>query len=204
MPESIVQVNEGTGKKLHTWQRTVGANIVENEVVILGDQYQASYVIDIGTAASVATANDHILQIMAGATLNTYIRRISIWQVALATAAAYGTVQILRLTTAGTGGTAVAADKVDETDAVAGTTGIVIPGVKGTEGTRLYSWTNTYTQTISATPGKDALLFDREWGMRIKPLRIPAGVANGICIKHVTAIAAASVWIVVELTEANY
>ena len=78
MAESIVQVTEGSGKKLHTFNRTIGANSVEDEVVLLGENYLASYMIV--AAASAATANSHVLQIMAGASLKVRVRRIEVQQ----------------------------------------------------------------------------------------------------------------------------
>jgi hypothetical protein len=65
MSESIVQVTEGTGKKLHTNQRTIGANNVEDEYVIPGEYPLATYFVQ-ANAVSIATAAAHVIQIMAG------------------------------------------------------------------------------------------------------------------------------------------
>ena len=67
MGESYVNVTEGSGKKLHSWQRTIGANNVEGQVVLAGVPHFASYVSAV--QSSTATANSHLVQIMAGASL---------------------------------------------------------------------------------------------------------------------------------------
>lgn len=204
MAESIVQVTEGSGKKLHTFQRTIGGISVEDEVIIQGEPYLASYVARAGAAVSVATANDHLLQLMAGATLNLYIRRIRLYQAGLATAAAIATMQLWRLTTAGTGGTANTPQLWDTTDAAAGATGMTLPTVKGTE-TELYlPFTVGFIQT-APTGGFNTLLADFDFErMRIKCPRIPAGTANGFAIKNTTAIAAGTVIPVIDFSEANF
>lgn len=203
MAESLVQVTEGSGKKLHTWSRSIGANTVEDEAVYLADQPLASYSINTA-AASLATANDHVLQIMAGASLPVYVRRIQFMQVGLATTAGFSSVQILRLTTAGTGGTASTVAPLDTTDPAAGCTGMTLPTVKGTEGTRLWIGSIGVVQTIPAA-GANPLILDLDFDrLRIKPIRIPAGTANGICVKIITATAAATVASVAFVTEANF
>jgi hypothetical protein len=203
MAESLVQVTEGSGKKLHTYSKVVGANTVEDEAVVLADQPLASYVIDT-TAISIATATDHVLQIMAGASLPVYVRRIRMYQAVAATTAAIAQFAIIRMTTAGTGGTAQTADPFDTTDAAAGAAGMTLPTVKGTESTRLYNVSVGVLQTVP-TGGFSTLLLDLDFDkLRLKPIRIPAGTANGIILKNLNAIAAASVYIVAELTEASF
>ena len=67
MAEAFVNVTEGSGKKLHANDRSIGANTVLDEVMLLGENYLPSY-LGVTSAASVstATANSHLLQIMAG------------------------------------------------------------------------------------------------------------------------------------------
>ena len=204
MPESIVQVTEGSGKKLHTFQRTIGANVVEDEVVILGEQHLATYTTATGST-SAATAASHLLQLMAGAALNLYIRRVWIYQAAAITAAAIVPLTILRLTTAGTGGTVVGSVQLDNSDAAPGATAMTLPTVKGTEG-------NTIGQVIDALPvqtlptgGASLLLAFWDFSvLRSKAPRVPAGAANGICIKNPAAAAGLTVHVTVEFVEANF
>src|SRR3990172_1129947 len=100
MAESYVQVSEGTGKKLWTETTVVGADTKHAEIVKLGEPYLPSYTVTTAnvTNVSVASANSHLFQIMAGSTLMLRIRRILIVQAALATTATIGAISIARLT----------------------------------------------------------------------------------------------------------
>lgn len=204
MAESLVQVTEGSGKKLHTFSRTIGANTVEDEVIVLGEQYLASYSLQAG-GHSTATANSHVVQVMAGGTLRVRIRRIEIWQFALATTAALTQWDLVRLSTAGTGGGALAAGGLDPADAAPGAAGMSLPTVKGTEGTLIARAMPYVTQTVpTATADPSPLIvwdFDRP---RMKPLIIAAGVANGIAIKNVTAIAGMTITATIWFDESNF
>lgn len=206
MPESLVQVTEGTGKKLHTWQKTIGANTVEDEIVILGDQYQATYTVTTGFGIAASTALSHGIQVMAGASLNVYIRRIKVTQVAMATAAVLTDLNLTRLTTAGTGGTVLTTVAFDTTDAASGATAMSLPTVKGTEGTGPWREAVYWLQTMPVSGGAGTgTVFDFDADrLRSKPIRIPAGTANGLAVKFVTAPAVATCAIEVLFTEANF
>lgn len=207
MAESIIQVApDSTGKKVHTFNRTIGANSVEDEVNLLGENYLASYTIPSNGFVSAATANSHLLQVMAGASLKVRVRKIEIYQSAMATAAAIMQVQILRLTTAGTGGTATGTAVLDPADAASGATSITLPGVKGAENAQpIWQGTAYLMQTIGASaPQVDPILtidFDR---LRSKPFIIAAGITNGFCVKNLTAHAAATLAIMVYIDESNF
>lgn len=208
MAESIVQVTEGSGKKLHTFNRTIGANSVEDEVIVLGEQYLASYGAGTQAQVSVATANSHLFQLMAGASLNVYVREIRVYQAAVATAAAINFLAIFRLTTAGTGGTAITPQPHDTTDAASGAAAMSLPTAKGTEaaawidGAEVY-WLQTMPTAVEFQPLRAKWTFG-EPGSKLKALRIPAGTANGICVKNLTANAAATCIVVCEFSEANF
>lgn len=205
MAESIVNVTEGSGKKLHTYQRTIGANSVEDEVILHGEQYLATY--NARTAGvSMATVDSHLLQVMAGASLNLYVRRISVFQVVLATTAALAFFDLTRLTTAGTGGGALAPSPFDTTDAASGATAMTLPSAKGTEAAVIASAGAYFMQTVAATVPPQATLL-AEWDfdlLRGKALRIPAGTANGLVVKNRTAVAGAQVLIGLTFSEANF
>lgn len=206
MAESIVQVNEGSGKKLHTFQRTIGANTVEDEVMLSGEPYLATYFVSSGLI-SIATANSHILQIMAGASLNVYIRRLLIWQSAAVTTAAFASWQLLRLTSAGTGGAVPTSAALDSGDAAAGAAAMTLPTVKGTEGAVLATATPLLIQTIPVGgPAGGSLIVDLDFDkqLRAKMPRIPAGAANGLALKWLTANAAGQVTVTVYYSEANF
>lgn len=208
MAEAFVNMSEGSGKKAHTDSKTIGANSVHDEYVLMGEPFLATYSVDTASAGtSSATANSHLLQIMAGASLNVYVRRIQIFQLAVATAAAIDAIEIVRLSTAGTGGTAVTPSPRDTTDSASGAAGMTLPTVKGTEGTFVDRCTVQWIQTVGTQSGGSlaTLLADLDFDrLRGKALRIPAGTANGIAIKNPTARANATVIISAEIMEANF
>jgi hypothetical protein len=203
MAESIVQVTEGAGKKLHTNSRVIGANTVEDEVVILGEQYLATYTVL--AAPSTATANSHLIQVMAGAALKVRIRRIDVSQFQLATAAAIMDLVVVRLTTAGTGGAVGTPTPLETTDAASGATSMALPTVKGTEGAVVDAGNAYLMQTAGAsTPQVQPLWtwdFDRP---RSKPLILQAGTTVGIAVKNLTAHAGGGVRIRVLFDETNF
>lgn len=204
MAESIVQINEGTGKKLHTFNRTIGANSVEDEVIIEGEPYLAGYTVSDDTR-STATANSHLWQVMAGASLKVRVRRIEIFQSVMATAAVLIELRLYRLSTAGTGGGALTGVALDPGDAAAGFAGMSLPTVKGTE-TGLIGVVKPYMmQTIAASNQltNPIYVFDFE-RFRSKPLIINAGTTNGIAIKNVTAVAGGSLGVLMYLDESNF
>lgn len=181
MAESIVQVTEGTGKKLHTWNRTIGANSVEDEYVLFGENALTTYMASI--FASGATAASHF-QLMAGASLKVRVRSIEVFQIGLATTAAVTYIELYRLSTAGTGGTAVTPRPLDTTDAASGATAMALPTVKGTESLQIALKSFIAIQTVGASTvmtGPSVVFnFDQP---RTKPLIIAAGAANGIALK---------------------
>jgi hypothetical protein len=207
MAESFVNVTEGSGKKLHTWQRTIGANNVEDEYVLQGEPALASYVAigPAGTPSSTGTANSHLLQIMAGSSLKVRIRRIEVYQAGLATTAALCTLVIQRLSTAGTGGSAGSSAPLDTTDAAAGLSTMALPTAKGTEASLVAHAVVYLMQTVGASSqlSEPCLVLDFDTP-RSKPLVIPAGTANGIAIKNLTAVAGATVYINVYADESSF
>ena len=208
MPASLVALTEGAGKNLETWQWVIGANTVERQVIAQGEQHLASYIVGHGTtggAVSTATANSHLMQISAGASLKVRIRRLQVIQSALATTAVLGQILIVRLSTAGTGGTAQTPAALDPADAASGATAMHLPTAKGTEGGILYESQPYFIQTLTASLPNWPILLDVDFDrLRPKPLIIAAGAANGIAIKQITAVAAATVWMNVWLDEANF
>jgi hypothetical protein len=206
MAEAFVNVTEGSGKKLHANDRTIGANTVLDEVVILGENYLASYIANSSAgASSTATAASHLLQIMAGASLKVRIRRIEMYQIGPATTAVLMDTRLVRLTTAGTGGTVQTVNVMEPGDAAAGATAMSIPTVKGTEGATMLMSAVYMMQTIGASAqlNEPVLVWDFD-RPRSKPLIIAAGATNGIAIKNVTAVAAGTVYFNVWLDETSF
>lgn len=197
MAESTIAV---VAQKLRTWNRTIGGNSVEEESTFPGEYPLASYSV-LSAAVSTATANSHMLQVMAGGTLNVRIRRVTITQGAAPAAVTGLEIDIFRLTTAGTGGTAITARPYDSGDVAAGATGMTLPTVKGTEGTLLRQ-AGTYFGTTAILPSRPLW----EWTQlpNTKPIIIPAGTSNGIAIKNTGALATATCYIEVEIVETTF
>lgn len=204
MAESVIGITEGSGKFGHTYQRVIGANTVEDGVVLLGENYLASYTAQSGDV-STATLNSHLYAVMAGASLKVRVRRIEVYLSAPATTAALMSLALYRLSTAGTGGTAVTPNPLDTTDAASGATSMTLPTVKGTEGVLMWASMPYMMQTIGASAQLNQPIavidFDR---LRSKPLIIAAGAANGFALKNLTAIAGATVRTTVWLDETNF
>ena len=205
MAESAILLTEGGGgKKSHTWQRAIGGVNVEDEFVLPGEFPYASYRVYSGIV-SVATAADHILQIMAGSTLNLRIRRWRLKQHNFATAAALRELQLLRLTSAGTGGTVITPAKASTADAAASFTAMTLPTVKGTESTIVDGSPLLYQQAISTTvSGQTSETWEWQQQPGEEPLIIAAGVANGIAFKNIAATAAATVIITLWAVETAF
>lgn len=201
MAEASVAVTAGSGTNLHTNSRTINSTLVHDEFGLPGEFPYACYTVT--AVGSIATANDHVLQIMAGSSLNVKIRRIRLEQSAVAGTAAIGSFDILRLTTAGTGGSSVTPAKLDNADAAAGATAMTVPSAKGTESTIIASSRMHVRSAVSTTGSADDAW---EWVQlpNSKPIVIAAGTSNGIAVKSLTAITGASLLVYVEFVEQNF
>jgi hypothetical protein len=195
-----IQVTSGAGPKLATSPTYTdnASNVVQDQKVILGENIEGSYTLS-ASAVAIATGNSHLFQVMAGGSLNVRIRRIRITQFAAAASVAAGDVQLWRLNSAGTGGTVVTARPLDTTD-TAGATGMTLPSAKGSELAQL--WAQSQWHGTGAIPIRDTWEWTQHPGM--KPILIPAGVANGIAIKQITGIATVTVDISIDFTETIY
>lgn len=205
--ETIIIYTPGDGGRGHAYNRFISTaagaiHAADEGLFIPGEYYLASYTA-LALNVSCATANSHVLELMAGASLNLRIRRIVIQQATGATSAAAGAIEVWRLTTAGTGGTAITPAKDDNGDGSSGATARSLTTAKGTESTRLFQANLVWRQT-PPTGGGD----DTEWSWSpsplMKPLIVPAGTANGLTIKVVTAIAGATANAWIEFTESAW
>lgn len=199
--ELFVQVNEGTGKKLRTYERSIGGNTVQESVMLLADPKQPSGIFST-PAVSMATNLSHLLQIMAGASLPVQLRSIEMVQYALATTAEIKGIHLFRLSTAGTGGTNAPPQPHDPADTLA-CTGMTLPTAKGTEAATALLLPELHA--VSALPYGPRSVWKWEQKPGVKPIIIPAGVANGIAFKTVSGgDAAMTIRIRVEVTEGNW
>ena len=199
MARSYISVTQGSGTKMATNNYTDGADSKHDELVVFGEQFLPTYTVSI-SGTSIATANDHVIALNAGASLKLRIRRIYIRQAGLAGAANTGLFEIRRLTSLGTGGSTLGPANYDPTDATAGATAKALPTAKGTETDRLQ------VATLTMVAAQPTTGIEWEWRQMpgTKPIIVPAGTANGIAIKSVTAIASATVAAVIEFDESAY
>lgn len=199
MAETSTNVSEGSGKRIHGWDRTISSVLVQDQFTIPSEYPYASYVAH-ASNVSAATAADHLMQVMAGSTNYVRIRRIRVEQYGLITSAASQQIQLLRLTTAGTGGTSVTPAKFDTGDAASGATAMTLPSAKGTESTILDLKVIFAMQTAPTsgleTPACEWIFLPNE-----KPLIIPAGTSNGLAVKCLSARAGLTVSVTVEFVE---
>lgn len=202
MAESYLNLTEGSGKKAHTFERTIGANSVHDSVVIPGEHYLASYVAYSGNVSN-ATASAHVLQLMAGSSLQVRVRRIRVEQNTNATTGSVCTFEVYRLSTAGTGGTSVTPAKFDTGDAASGATAMTLPSAKGTEGVVVFGTAIVLRQAVAASGAVVDDVWEWEQHPGTKPLIIPAGTSNGIAIKT-SGVAGSTVLAMIEFTESNF
>lgn len=202
MAESTLGVDPGTTLKLHTYTRTIGANSVLDEFVLMGENPYATYVAA-GNGISIGTANSHTIQLMAGSSQNVRIRSIHIKQSALAGTEAIGAWQLLRLSSAGSGGSGITPAPYDTSDSAAGATCQSLPSSKGTETTNLH---NPRVTIANATSTVGLKRDEWEWHQQpgMKPIIVPAGTSNGIALKNITAIASASVVVEIIFQETSF
>lgn len=204
MAESFINLTEGSGKKAHTWNRTIGANDVHDEFTLPGEYPLATYSV-VATGISAATSADHVIQIMAGSSLNVRIRKIEIQQATLITSASESSVFVMRLTTAGSGGTSVTARPYDSADSAAGATAQTLPSSKGTEGVTLDILRTWPIQTYSTAGGPGSGQRDERVQLpNTKPIIIPAGTSNGIALKVTTGRAGMSFDVIIEFVETSF
>lgn len=203
MAESEVQITSSGGTRLRTDTKTISAVTRHQEYMLQGEHSLPTYGIH-AALISVQTLNDHALQIMAGSTLPVRIRLIEIWQAGLAGAAGTAAFDILRLTTAGTGGGSITPRPLDSADSASGATVMSLPTTKGTEGVQIKRGRLGMVAAQPSNPNGQPLTL---WSARPdgKPLIIPAGTANGIAIKVVgNATSPASVDLYVEFVETTF
>jgi|ERR1035437_456315 hypothetical protein len=196
--DSVVQINEGSGKYLGYVSRSIASNTVYQQQTIIAEAYLPTYTATATTAMTMG-ANDHLFELQ-GSTLNRLvIRSIEVHQLANATAVV-AAVQLIRTTTAGSGGTNYAPTATDPTSAVTSATfhgGL--SSSKGTESTVLAEWTMPMLAAAGTAPVP--ALFKQWIDPRVQPPTIAAGNANGLALKLITAVTSGTVHITVTFSE---
>lgn len=183
MSESTVAITEGSGKYLHTWSRSIGSTTREDQAT-----FPAEFPLSTYTAAATMranTANSHLMMLQGDGTNYVRVRRITIRQANILATASTLAIQVLRTSTAGSGGTAVNGRAFDagDTTPYAGTIQS-LPTSKGTEGDQLLFFR---LGLASANPLTNSV----EWREddKSKPIIVGNGTANGLCIKNVASAA---------------
>lgn len=200
MAQSNVAVTAGSGTLLDTWTTSKGGNTVHAGRWVPGEYPDPSYALSLSNI-SAATASSHLMQLMAGASNTVRIRRVWVAQLTPSTADGQSSVQIIRLTTAGTGGSALTPAPFDLADSASGAAGRSLTTAKGTEGTLIMTGNIGFRNT-APTDGDNAWSWEQHGGTG--PIVIPAGTSNGIAIKNGSAIAGATVNIIIEFVETLY
>lgn len=197
MAESSINVTEGSGKRLHTFDRTIGAVLVQDQFAIPAEYPYATYVV---VAESSGIAVGHIFQVMAGPSKYLRVRRVTVIQRASATASAACRIDIVRLTTAGTGGTVASASTLDPADSAFSGAAMQDPTTLGTESVFLSR------HVIGLTSAVPSSVNAIQWTAlpNMKGIVVPPGTSNGVALKVRDAVAGASVAMTVEVIETDF
>jgi len=201
MAESSITV---AGAATHTNTRTISATTMHDQYVLPGEFAYASYTIQ-AQNVSIATTGAHLLEVMAGSSLNVRIRRIWIEQAVNATTVTRATFQLYRLSTAGTGGTALTPAKMDTADSASGATAMTLATAKGTETTLVGTRRIVMTQATAATVTQPEESAEFDWrSPNFKSLVVPSGTSNGVAVVVLVGVAAATVDVYVEFCETSF
>jgi hypothetical protein len=198
MPLSLIAYTDGSGKNLETFQRTRSAVAYENQIVIPGEPAQPTFEI-ICTAISTATSASHLVMIQADGTLYTRIKRIYVEQVGAAGSATLAQLQIVRVSTAGSGGSAITARGRDSADSYSGTIQ-TLPSSKGTEGNILLNKRLALSNTAATTANPNNWEWKAETQTGQKGITIGSATTDGVVLKIITGIASATVDISITFT----
>jgi hypothetical protein len=185
MAESTLGVTEASspGKFLHTWSRSIGSTTREETATYMAEYPLATY-----TAAATMranTANSHLLAIQGDGTNYVRVRRITIVPANILSTASTLEIQVLRTSTAGSGGTTVNARAFDpgDTSPYAGSV-LSLPTSKGSEGDLLKRFR-------LGIPASNPITNSVEWKEEdnSKPMIVGNSTANGLAIKVIPSAA---------------
>lgn len=199
MTQSAIGVSTGTDKYLNSNSRSIGGTAREEQVVLEGQSALPTYNIQVDDA-SVATANAHILQVMAdGSNYSRLVRWSMEFTDDIPAAADILKVGLYRLSTAGTGGTTVNDAPYDTADSYSGDMR-TLPSSKGTEGQLL----QTVYLPILSTADPVARRYVWEPPPYGKPIVFGTGTSDGLAWKVIDNISSAAVTISAEIVTTPY
>lgn len=187
--------------RLHTWVRSIASVDRSDQFILPGQNPYPTYVAR-ADDISIATSASHILQIMGDGTNYTRLVGYTVTMTGdRAASDAVVDVVLVRLSTAGTGGSAVTPVAHDAADAYAGA-GMTLPSSKGTEGATLHRfWLNIPTAFPAGAPWVPVRWQASRW---TKPIVFGTGTGSGLAWKVVTGIAACTVSITAEIVITPY
>ncbi len=166
--------------------RTIVTDTAGNINVTPGASVHATYVASVTAIA--ATTASQIIVIEAPTANRVFIRRIVIWNIGTDTSAGTVDFNLVRTTTAGTGGVITPA-QMDTADAAFGGVVRSLPSPGGTLGTVIFHMTIDVNNTATT---QAPYIIDFDGNRAGKPPIIPAGTANGIALYSPGATGAAA------------
>ena len=191
MSDSTIGISTGTDAYLAAQDRTVGGTAVEEQIIRVGYSLDPTYAV-IADDVSVATVNDHVLQVMADGTNYCRLLGMNIQPTDNGPASdALLKLQLVRLTTAGSGGGALNDSPYDDADSFGGDMRS-LPTSKGTEGDilrKIYMPLDSVPQGIQQPHEFDALVPE----VQGKPIIWGPATSDGLAVKVENAVASAAI-----------
>jgi hypothetical protein len=200
---SYVMVNDGTGSKVSFVQRSKSSNTVNETEVSLSLPYIPGYRLTTPSPVSLATASSHLMQFLGSAINRDLLRFIEVTQVGNAAASKQVEFELLRLTTAGTGGTSITPNPSDLVDPATSARGMTLPSAKGTESSLMGKKAGPIL-TTAATAGHERVVrftFPETGDNSTKPVTTASGATTGWVLKNVQSDATCTVLISAEFQE---
>jgi len=186
-------------KYLHTNQRTISSTAREDQYVLPGMGAYPTYVAA-AQITSIATADAHIIQVMGDGSNYSRIVAIRVEPVS-ATSAGYMSFSVVRLSSAGTGGSSVTPAPFDTADTYAGGA-MTLPSSKGTEGATLYRGSLRLQTAATSTSAEDKWLWVPS--PLSKPLIFGSATSSGVCVKNLSAQAGGIVNVYIEFITTTF
>jgi len=186
-------------KYLHTHQRTISGTAREDTYVQQGESAYPTYSA-VARNISIATANDHVLQIMGDGSNYSRLRQVQIQLGATySTAIAVVVIGLYRLSTAGTGGSALTPAPHDTSDTYGGGA-MTLPSSKGTEGALLHVWSlpNYGSGSVIFSTGPTI------WTPSGKPVIFGTATSSGLAFKVIVNAASTTIDINAEFAVTSY
>lgn len=186
MGESSLGWTDGVDKNWHSYQRTIASTTMQDPAVFPAEFPLPTYTAS-AAGVRVNTANSHLLQIMGDGTNYVRLRRLTIRQANIASAASTLDLRVFRLSTAGTGGSSLSARALDESDTTpyAGSVRTGVTTSKGTEGDQLLGPGTLRLGLTNANPITDVNKVEWVQQPGAKPIVVGNGTASGLAVKNI-------------------